>query len=479
MGLAVTNSFTRRKEPFEPLEPGRVSIYVCGPTVYDHPHIGHARAAVGFDVIRRTFVALGYDVTYVQNITDVDDKIIARSAEEKRSPWAVAEEYTRSYQDGMKALGVLPPDVVPRATGHIIEMLDLTGALIESGVAYPIGGDVYFSVDSFPGYGALSNRSLDEMRAGERVEPDPKKRRPLDFALWKGAKPGEPSWPSPWGPGRPGWHIECSAMSMKYLGETFDIHGGGQDLIFPHHENERAQSEAASGRRFARYWLHNGFVTIDSEKMSKSLKNFVTLSDVLDAYPAPAVRTLLVSAHYRSPIDFHAGALDEASATWRRLETFARNAAEVVAARGPNRATILEPVDAPADRHRLAFVAAMQDDFNTPAAIAALFELVSDANPLIEGAEGGDAEAASGLAACLSTFSSLSAVLGLDPIGQWPHAVAGEQVVAALIEAMLEMREKARADRDFATADLIRGRLIAAGIAVEDRTGGPRWRLAR
>ena len=305
MAPTVYNTLTRTKEPFVPLVDGRVGMYVCGPTVYDEPHLGHARAAVAFDVIRRSFEFLGYRVTYVRNITDVDDKIIARAAEEGRSAMEVAEDYTRAYDEQMAALGVRPPTIAPRATGHILDMITLIGALIERGVAYAVdGGDVYYAVDAFPGYGKLSNRTLEDVRAGERVEPDPRKRNPLDFALWKAAKPGEPSWASPWGAGRPGWHIECSAMSMKYLGTTFDVHGGGLDLIFPHHENEIAQSEAATGEPFARVWLHNGFVTIAAEKMAKSLKNFVTVRDVLAGYPAPAVRTLLAGAHYRSPIDF-------------------------------------------------------------------------------------------------------------------------------------------------------------------------------
>jgi len=472
MALAVYNTLTRTKEPFEPLDPGRVGIYVCGPTVYDHPHLGHARAAVAFDVIRRSLVFLGYRVTYVRNVTDVDDKIIARAAQEGRSSWEVAEEYARVYDEQMSALGVKAPEIAPRATGHILDMIRLLETLIEKGVAYPVDGDVYYSVEAFDGYGKLSNRSLEDMRAGERVEPDPRKRNPLDFALWKAAKPGEPSWPSPWGDGRPGWHIECSAMSMKYLGATFDIHGGGQDLIFPHHENEIAQSEAATGLPFARVWLHNGFVTIDHEKMAKSLKNFVTVRDVLADYPAPAVRTLLAGAHYRSPIDFSPQALDDGRAAWERLASFERNAAAAFGAAPP------DPDPSFAEPWRSKFTAAISDDFNTPEALAVLFDLVSTANPLVERVERGDGAAAAELSSLSDAFDSLAEVIGLSPSRDWPTARRGDEAFGPLVEFLLELREEARRSKDFAKADAIRDRLAAAGVIVEDRPGGARWRLA-
>ena len=472
MGLVVHNTLTRRKEPFVPLEPGRVGMYVCGPTVYDHPHLGHARAAVAFDVIRRAFIFLGYRVTYVRNVTDVDDKIIARANEEGRTAWEVAEDYTRAYDEQMTALGVRPPDIAPRATGHILDMIHLVTQLIDRGAAYVVDGDVYYSVESFPSYGKLSNRTLDDVRAGERVEPDPRKRNPLDFALWKAAKPGEPSWASPWGEGRPGWHIECSAMSAKYLGATFDIHGGGQDLIFPHHENEIAQSEAASGTEFARVWLHNGFVTIDAEKMAKSLKNFVTVREVLADYPAPAVRMLLAGAHYRSPIDFSTSALDDGLAAWRRLETFGRNATSVIE---PGRSFDRSS----ADPWRTKFTSAVEDDFNTPEAFAVLFDLVSTANPLIEKLErADDAAALQELTAYLEAFDEMAEVLGVSPNRDWPdRSGRASEALGPLVEFLLELREEARKERKFARADAIRERLAAAGVLVEDRPGGPRWRL--
>jgi cysteinyl-tRNA synthetase len=376
----------------------------------------------------------------------------------------------------MTALGVRPPDIEPRATGHILEMIRLIEVLIERGFAYAVdGGDVYYAVSVFEGYGKLSNRTLDDMRAGERVEPDPRKRNPLDFALWKAAKPGEPSWPSPWGDGRPGWHIECSAMAMKYLGSSLDVHGGGQDLIFPHHENEIAQSEAATGVEFARVWLHNGFVTIDAEKMAKSLKNFVTVKDVLADYPAPAVRTLLAGAHYRSPIDFSTKALDDGAAAWERLATFGRNARAAV---GSLDEAPVPEADA-ADRWRKRFTAAMEDDFNTPEALAVLFDLVSYANPLIEELERDrNAGAAQELVSSLEAFDGMAEVLGLSPNRDWPdQGGRASDALAPLVDYLLRLREEARAAKDFARADEIRQRLSAAGVGVEDRPGGPRWRL--
>jgi cysteinyl-tRNA synthetase len=475
MALLVTNTLTRRKEPFEPLAPGRVGMYVCGPTVYDHPHLGHARSAVAFDVIRRALEFLGYRVTFVRNVTDVDDKIIARAAEEGRSPWEVAEEYARAYDEQMAALGVRPPTLAPRATAHILDMIRLIERLVARGAAYVVDGDVYYAVESFAAYGKLSRRTLEDVRAGERVEPDPRKRNPLDFALWKAAKPGEPSWPSPWGEGRPGWHIECSAMSMRFLGETFDIHGGGQDLVFPHHENEIAQSEAATGKPFVRYWLHNGFVTIDAEKMSKSLGNFITVRDVLARAPAPAVRALLAAAHYRSPIDFTPAALEDARAAWARLATFSRNArAALGALEAPP-----PPDAAAAEPYRRAFTRALEDDFNAPEALAVLHDLVSLANPLVERVERGDARAAAGLAALLECFETLAGVLGLSPTRDWPEREGpADRALAALVSYLLELREEARRARDFARADEIRARLARAGVIVEDRPAGPRWRLA-
>ncbi|MGZ4138622.1 MAG: cysteine--tRNA ligase [Actinomycetota bacterium] len=458
MALVVYNTRSRSKEPFEPITPGRVGMYVCGPTVYDEPHLGHARAALAFDVIRRTLEALGNQVTYVQNITDVDDKILNRAAEEGVSPWEIAERYTRLYEDEMRRLGVRAPSITPKATAHITDMIALIVRLIDAGYAYSVdGGDVYFAVEKLPSYGSLSGRSLEDMRAGERVEPDPRKHHPMDFALWKGAKEWQVSWPAPWGAGRPGWHIECSAMSMRYLGETFDIHGGGQDLTFPHHENECAQSEAVTGKPLARYWLHNGFVTINQEKMSKSLKNYVSVADVLADQPPPVVRTALIAPHYRSQVDLSPEVLADARAVWDRFAAFARNAIEVVEAAG-----------VPDPEWRGRFLAALEDDFNTPGAFVVLHELLGEANPLVEK---GSSERLSSL---LATFRELTGVLGLDPIGDWPEGPR-RVLLAPLVELLLQLREESRASKDFARADAIRVVLTHAGVVVEDRPGGARW----
>ena len=319
MTLSVFNTMGSRKEPFVPLAPGKVRMYVCGVTVYDLCHIGHARANVAFDIIVRYLRHAGYDVTYVRNFTDIDDKILRRAAQEGSDYLAVSTKYIRAFHDDFDRLGLLRPDAEPKATENIPEIVALVARLVRGGKAYEVGGDVYYSVKGFPGYGKLSGKNVDDLRAGARVDVDERKNDPLDFALWKASKPGEPAWESPWGPGRPGWHIECSAMSMKHLGETFDIHGGGKDLVFPHHENEIAQSEAATGKPFARYWLHNGFVNVNNEKMSKSLGNFFTLRDVLAQFKPEVLRFFLASSHYRSPIDYSDQSLTEAKAGLDRL----------------------------------------------------------------------------------------------------------------------------------------------------------------
>jgi cysteinyl-tRNA synthetase len=455
MAITFTNTLGGRASAFEPSRPPRVGIYVCGPTVYDVPHIGHARAAVVFDVLRRFLTWRGYDVLYVQNITDVDDKIINRANADGIDTALVAERFTRAYQDAMRSLNVLPPDIVPRASGHITEMVGLIDDLVRKDAAYPVDGSVYFSIERFDGYGKLSGNSLEKLRAGERVEPEAGVRSPFDFALWKAAKPGEPWWPSPWGPGRPGWHIECSAMARRYLGDSFDIHGGGADLVFPHHENEIAQSEAATGvEPFARWWLHNGHVQISGEKMSKSLRNYVVVDEVLADYPAQALRLFILSAHYRSPIAYGPEALDEAKAVWTRFQSFLR-----VAAPGGT-----------SDASRLhVFGEAMDDDLNTPRAIAALHELVTEGHRL---AESGDAAGAASVRSAV--------VEGLDVLGCAARegASTAEASVGPLVEFLLELRAEARAARDFARADAIRDRLAEAGIKVEDSPQGARWYVA-
>jgi cysteinyl-tRNA synthetase len=454
MTIRFTDTLGGSKEPFEPLAPPRVGIYVCGPTVYDVPHVGHARAAVVFDVLRRHLSWRGYDVLFVRNVTDVDDKIIARASDDGVDPAIIAERYTRIYDDCMRALGVLPPDIVPRASGHILEMQRMIEQLVEAGFAYPGEGSVYYAVEKFEGYGKLSGRSLGELNARERVEPAPGKLHPLDFALWKAAKPGEPSWPSPWGPGRPGWHIECSAMAVRYLGAPFDIHGGGADLIFPHHENEIAQSEAALGvRPFARWWLHNGHVQIQGEKMSKSLRNYVLVEEVLADYAPQVLRLFFCGAHYRSQMSYEPAALDEAKAVWERFRTFLRSVP---------RGEADDPEELLAG-----FGEAMDDDLNTPQALSALHEHIGLGNKALE--RGDQAEA---------SRVRTAVVRGLELLGCEPETDGSRVDVAGpLVEMLLAERERARADRDYAHADAIRARLGQIGVDVEASAQGPRGLL--
>ena len=454
--LQIHNSLTRAKEEFVPLTPGVIRMYVCGMTVYDLCHLGHARVFVVFDMATRWLRASGYRVEYVRNITDIDDKIIKRAAENGETPAALTERFIDAMHQDERALGVLPPDHEPRATAYVAQMLALIGQLIDNGLAYPApNGDVYYSVRGFPAYGRLSGKSLDELRAGERVEVDPNKRDPMDFVLWKAAKPGEPAWESPWGSGRPGWHIECSAMSADLLGQHFDIHGGGQDLQFPHHENEIAQSEGAHGCTFVNYWMHNGFVRVDNEKMSKSLGNFFTIREVLEKYDAEVVRFFILRAHYRSPLNYSDAHLDDAKGALTRLYTALKQAPAEAAP--PDWST-------PAGQR---FRAAMDDDFNTPEALAVLFELAGEANR-------GDLAAA-------VTLRSLGGVLGLlqrDSADFLQAGTVADGLPAVEIDAMIAARKAARLAKDFAESDRIRDALTAAGIVLEDGAGGTTWRRA-
>jgi len=464
VSLHLYDTGTRTVRPFVPLHEGRVGMYVCGATPQAAPHIGHLRSGVIYDVLLRWLRRSGYEVTFVRNITDVDDKIIAVAAE-SGVPWfAVAEANQRIFARGYDLLGCLPPTVEPRATGHVPEMIVLIRRLIEAGHAYTAAGDVYFDVRSWADhYGELSNQRLENMRPAGDTPNEDAKRDPRDFALWKGAKPGEPSWETPWGEGRPGWHLECSAMATKYLGPEFDIHGGGVDLIFPHHENERAQSRAA-GDGFARYWLHNGLLTVDGVKMSKSVGNVVTLNDLLERARPVEVRYYLASAHYRSLMDYTDGSLAEAVTAYQRIEGFVTRAAELVGAGDPDG----EPPEA--------FTAAMDDDLGVPQALAVLHETVRDGNNAL--ASGDEA----GVAGRLAQVRAMAGTLGLDPLSE-PWTTSGgddlRPVVDALVKVALEQRQAARARKDYATADEIRDGLAAAGIVVEDTPHGPRWELKR
>ena len=459
--LKIHNSLTGRKEPFEPLEPGQVRIYVCGMTVYDYCHLGHARALVVFDAVVRYLRWLGYQVTYVRNITDIDDKIIQRAAENGEPMEQLTERFIQAMHEDCEALGVAPPDHEPRATERLSGMIDLIQRLLDRGHAYVAdNGDVYFSVASFPDYGKLSGRRVEELRAGARIEPGEAKVDAVDFVLWKAAKEGEPAWPSPWGEGRPGWHIECSAMSRELLGTPFDIHGGGLDLQFPHHENEIAQSECACGQPFVRYWMHNGHVRINDEKMAKSLGNFFTVRDILGEHPAEVVRLFLLSSHYRSPLNYTLDALEEASGGLERLYTALRGLPEA------------EPSGAAQARER--FREAMDDDFNTREALAVLFELARAVN---RRRESGDTAEAAALAAELRELGGVLGLLQQDPEA-FLRGGAGDDE-AAEIEALIEQRAQARRAKDFAEADRIRDELHARGILLEDTPEGTKWRRVR
>ncbi|MGI6605127.1 MAG: cysteine--tRNA ligase [Firmicutes bacterium] len=478
MALLVYNTLTRRKEEFQPREPGKVSIYVCGVTPYNFCHVGNARPYLVWDVIRRYLAYKGYSVRYVQNFTDVDDKIINKAKEEGVTPLQIADRYIKEYFTDMDALGIQRADVYPRVTDHIPDIIRAVEALIKTGHAYELDGDVYYAVESFPEYGKLSGRSLEDLKAGARIEVNENKRHPMDFALWKASKEGEPAWDSPWGPGRPGWHIECSVMSLKYLGDGFDFHGGGSDLVFPHHENEIAQSEAYCGGTFARYWVHNGFVNMAGEKMAKSLGNVVRVRDVINSFPGVVLRYFMLSTHYRSPIDFGLDKMPAAQRGWERLHNLEENLAKVLGHTTPDTPLQLS-TEAEAQlkvfaEHRSAFEAAMDDDFNTAQALGVLFELARDLNSYLAAGEV-SGERAYVLKEGRDLFLTLGEVLGLTGVA------AGAQENTALVEGLIqlvaELRQEARERRDFATADRLRDRLSELGVLLEDTPQGPRWRL--
>jgi len=478
--IRVFNTLSSQKEEFIPREPGKAGMYVCGPTTYNYIHLGNARPIVVFDTVRRYLKYRGFEVTYVQNFTDVDDKIINRAREEGITPQEVAEKYIAAYFADADALGVMRADVHPRVTGHMDEIIEMVQGIIARGHGYEVKGDVYFDVRSFPQYGRLSGRDLDDMQAGARVDVGEQKRDPMDFALWKAAKPGEPSWPSPWGAGRPGWHIECSAMSMKYLGSGFDIHGGGADLVFPHHENEIAQTECYSGRDFVRYWMHNGFITVNQEKMSKSLGNFFLVRDILKKFPADVVRFYLLATHYRSPLDFDDQKLAVAEKGLERIRTSLGLAESALAAAEnspfdgalPDCSAFLEELEKGKDD----FQAAMDDDFNTALAIATLFDVCRAVNTFLNGSDYKPAkDMVPVLKRVLSLFDEFHSVLGIvrPPEKAAQTDPSGEEKLMAIL---IELRQAAREKKDWATADLIRDRLKDLGILLEDTPHGVRWK---
>ncbi|MDH4153037.1 MAG: cysteine--tRNA ligase [Nitrospira sp.] len=490
--LKLFNTLTGRQEVFEPLEPSKVRMYVCGVTVYDYCHIGHARSALVFDVLRRHLEYSGYAVTFVKNFTDVDDKIIKRANEQGISCDTVTEKYIQAYHEDMGKLGIRPATVEPKATEHIHDIIRLTERLVANGLAYVVDGDVYFEVAQYPVYGRLSKRRLEDLQAGARVDVDERKRQPMDFALWKASKPGEPAWQSPWGLGRPGWHIECSAMSMQHLGETFDIHGGGMDLIFPHHENEIAQSCGATGREFARYWVHNGFVQINQEKMSKSVGNFFTIREIFEKsewseeVTGEILRYFLLSTHYHGPLDFSDQALKEAKNALNGFYDLFGRLAEPGGVVMPD-----QSLSQAVDRCRGAFKAAMDDDLNTPVAIAALQGLRSDVNKLTKNGLSDE-----GRRQVREEFRSLGNNLGLFQLERWDFNVRVEPTPAHLtlttfpptvkieeritdlqIENKLAERIDAKKRKDFKWADAIREELKSLGITIEDKPDGTsRWK---
>ncbi len=477
--LKIYNTLTKKKEVFESIEPGKVKIYVCGPTVYDACHIGHARSVIVFDVMVRYLRVTGYEVTYVRNFTDVDDKIIDRARELGLAVKDLSQKYIQAFYEDMDALKVERATLEPRATNHINEIIHVIQRLFEQGFAYEAGGDVFYAVERFQDYGKLSGRRLEDMQAGARVAIDDKKHNPLDFVLWKGAKPGEPMWDSPWGKGRPGWHIECSAMSTHFLGEHFDIHGGGKDLMFPHHENEIAQSEGAFGRGFVNVWIHNGFVQINQEKMSKSLGNFLTVKDILKQYHPEAVRLFLLSNHYRSPVDFTEQAMADAEAGLEKIYALLQRVGRSTRGDAPD-----------ADQQRpgdlwLGFCEAMDDDFNTARAIGLIFDTVRGLNRVMDDMEErGTSETWARLESGRGDLMRVGAVLGIGTEApshffaqKKAKAVESEAIDEALVESLIAERLQAREQKDWERADQIRSELSAMNIVLEDRPEGTTWKL--
>ncbi len=481
--MKIYNTLSGRKEEFILLNPGKVGMYVCGVTVYDYCHIGHARSAIVFDVIRKYIQYKGFNITFIKNFTDIDDKIINRAKQEGISWDAVARKYTEEYYRDMDALGVEKADIEPKATEYIREMIDIVLGLIDKGYAYEIDGDVYFAVDRVPEYGKLSKREKEEMIAGARVEVNERKKNPMDFALWKKSKEGEPSWDSPWGAGRPGWHIECSAMSIKHLGESFDIHGGGADLIFPHHENEIAQSESFTKKPFARYWIHNGFITIDKEKMSKSLGNFFTIREILDKFDAEVIRLFLLSTHYRSPIEFSDEQLRETEISLDRYYSTVLRINDFIEKGDAGEGSLnAEKKFEEAEGHfKERFEEAMDDDFNTALAVGNIFEFIKDVNKYLDRKPSGQ-KARELLQKAKELLSAVGKVLNIfsRTPEEWYRALMTTKKIGLSIQEILERikeRQDARQEKDWDMADRIRKELEEKGIILEDKEGRTDWKV--
>jgi cysteinyl-tRNA synthetase len=461
--LQIYNTLTRQKEIFKPIQPGKISMYVCGITVYDYCHIGHARTSIAFDVVARFLRSQGWDLTYVHNITDIDDKIIRRANESGKKIDQLTEYFIDVMHEDEKSLGILPPDIEPRATQYIEPIIDIVNSLVDKGHAYPAAnGDVYYRVNSFKDYGKLSNKNIDELMAGARIEVDEIKEDPRDFVVWKASKAGEPSWSSPWGAGRPGWHIECSAMAKKCCGVQVDIHGGGADLQFPHHENEIAQSEASSGHTYVNYWMHAAPLRVDGVKMSKSLNNFFTIRDVLKKYHPEVVRFFLISSHYRSPINYSEDNLIEARAGVERFYTALRDFSHVSA---------VGLSELQNSEYYRKFVEAMNDDFNTRVALAVMYDLVRELNTLAKT----DLKQAEKLAAELKALGSILGILQCNPT-EFLQSASSDEITAEAVEQLIADRNKAKLEKNYARADEIRKELAAAGIVIEDSKDGTKWR---
>lgn len=484
MALKVYNTLTRKKEVFKPLHAGKVSFYLCGPTVYDYFHIGNARPFIIFDIFRRFLVDQEFEVTYVVNITDVDDKIIERSAEENRTPEDVTSEFIQAYQEDLKRLRVQLPDVQPRATQHVAEMITLVEELIKRGIAYSVNGDVFYSVEKFPQYGQLSGKNIDELRAGSRVDVDERKENPIDFALWKSAKPGEPYWDSPWGRGRPGWHLECSVMSVKYLGQDFDFHAGGEDLIFPHHENELAQSQGAGKGGFARYWLHNGFLNIRGEKMSKSAGNFLNIRQILERHRPEVIRLFFLQKHYRSPVDYSDDLLEKTNGALDRLQNLYDELVRLTQAddslqtgdSGAKQSPQTQNFKSYAQGIEQEMIAAMEDDFNTARAMGKMFELVKESNRLIATGESTN-EVMLGLVEARRVLERMDSIFSL--LNRESAEFQGEETLAEVLDILIDVRNRLRSHKMWEVTDMIRDRLKESGFVIVDGPEGSNWKRVK